>query len=96
MFASRAMASLAPVPLEIVPGYGGIQEDLAVKRGFHLLMLFRVAFEALLPPHICGALDRRRSNGLAEPSVAGAVEQHDRDSQAADDGHRKSVGSPGF
>ena len=56
--AARAMAGLASVPLKFSAGYCGAQ-DFAVEGRLHLLMLLRMALQALLPSHIAGIFDGR-------------------------------------
>jgi hypothetical protein len=58
MPAAWAMAGLASVPLKFSAGDCGAQ-DFAVERLLHLLMLLRMALQALLPSHIAGILDGR-------------------------------------
>ena len=58
VFAARAMAGLASIPLKFSAGYCGAQ-DFAVEGLLHLLMLLRMALQALLPSHIAGIFDGR-------------------------------------
>ena len=52
----RAMAGLTSEPLKFGAGDCGTQ-DFAVERRRHLLMLLRMALQALLPSHIAGIFD---------------------------------------
>ena len=56
MPAARSMAGFASVPLKFGAGYCGAQ-DFAMEGRLHLLMLLRMALQALLPSHIAGILD---------------------------------------
>ena len=62
MPAARAMAGLASVPLKVSAGYCGAQ-DFAMEALLHLLLLLRMALQALLPSHIAGILDGRWIDG---------------------------------
>ena len=58
MPAARSMAGFASVALKFGAGYCGA-EDFAMEGRLHLLMLLRMALQALLPSHIAGIFDGR-------------------------------------
>jgi len=94
MPAARAMAGLASVPLKVSAGYCGAQ-DFAVEGLLHLLLLLRMALQALLPSHIASIFDGWWTYGGSVESrgpAAGTIQKNPTDGKTTNEAHREPYG----
>ena len=91
MFAARAMAGLASVPLKFSAGYCGAQ-DFSVEGLLHLLMLLRMALQALLPSDIAGIFNGWWTDGGSvecRGPAAGTIQKNPTDGKTTNEAHRE-------
>jgi hypothetical protein len=94
MPAAWAMAGLASVLLKFSAGYCGAQ-DFAMEGVLHLLMLLRMALQALLPSHIAGIFDGWWIDGGSvdcRGPAAGTIQKYPTHGKTTNQAHRKPNG----
>jgi len=94
MFAARAMAGFASVPLKFTTRYCGAQ-DFAVEGLLHLLMLLRMALQAFLPSYIAGIFDGWWTDGGSVESrrpAAGTIQKNPTDDKTTHEAYREPYG----